>query len=229
MSDDEKPTSWWQTLPGIITGLTATVTALAGLVVAVQQTGWLAPRRPAPATTSPAPSSEPSSASSAPSSSVSVVPSAPPSPAPTAPSPAPAAPSPPPAASQPGAPAHASARGAFTAPLPLLRDHKLGAATISFLKIEVAPRTTENDELRLRLRMTNHDRYDKNFWDQSFRLVLDGVPRAPESNLNEVVAGESAKEGDVLFVIPRGTTAAQLRIRIGDQSTEVPLELQSSS
>jgi hypothetical protein len=32
MADDLKPQSWWQTLPGILTSLTATITAIAGLV-----------------------------------------------------------------------------------------------------------------------------------------------------------------------------------------------------
>jgi len=59
--------------------------------------------------------------------------------------------------------------------------------------------------------------------------VVDGVPRAPESHLNELVAGESAKDGEVLFVIPPGTTAARLRIRMGDARTEVPLDLRSAS
>jgi hypothetical protein len=65
-------------------------------------------------------------------------------------------------------------------------------------------------------RMMNHDRLDANFWDQSFRLIVNGVPMAPESGLNELVSAESAQEGNVLFVIPHGTT---------DGTLEVPLAL----
>jgi hypothetical protein len=75
--------------------------------------------------------------------------------------------------------------------------------------------------------MMNHGRYDANFWDRSFRLIVDGVPMAPESALNELVPGQSAKEGDVLFVIPHGTRGATLRITYGDDSTEIPLRLRS--
>jgi hypothetical protein len=39
-SADENKQGWWQTLPGVIAAVTATITALAGLVVAVKQTGW---------------------------------------------------------------------------------------------------------------------------------------------------------------------------------------------
>jgi hypothetical protein len=44
-------------------------------------------------------------------------------------------------------------------------------------------------------RMMNHDRFDANFWDQSFRLIVNGVPMAPESGLNELVSAESTQEG----------------------------------
>ena len=42
MSDEEKRKSWWHTLPGILTGVTATISAVAGLLVAINQTGWFA-------------------------------------------------------------------------------------------------------------------------------------------------------------------------------------------
>jgi hypothetical protein len=71
--------------------------------------------------------------------------------------------------------------------------------------------------------MMNHDRFDANFWDQSFRLIVNGVPMAPESGLNELVSAESAQESNVLLVIPHGTTDGTLKIT--DESTEVPLAL----
>ena len=48
---------------------------------------------------------------------------------------------------------------------------------------------------------------------------------APEGGLNEVVAGESAKEGDVIFAIAGGTAGARLRITFREDSTEIPLDL----
>ena len=215
MTDAENPKSWWQTLPGIITGLTAIVTALAGLVVAIQQTGWLGPGTQTPPSRPPA--TTPAPPASAP----------PATPAPASAPPAPGA-APPSASRGASAPATA-ARAPVPVALPALRDYRFSGATITLLKGEVVPRTTESDELRFRLRMMNHDRFDKNFWDQSFRLILDGVPIAPESGLNELVPGESAKDGDVFFVIPRGTAAVHLRIRIGEKDTEIPLDLPAPS
>ena len=106
-----------------------------------------------------------------------------------------------------------------------MRDYRLGAATFTLLHAELAPRTSEKAALVVRIRMMNSGRYDTNFWDRSFRLILDGVPSAPEGGLNELVPAQSAKEGDVLFVIPRRTPSATLSIAYGDESTEIPLHL----
>lgn len=199
MSDGEKSKSWWHTLPGVITSLTAAITALAGLIVAIDQTGWFG--------------SEPPSAVTAP---TTLTPTAPVSVA------APVAPARDPS---PATSSAAAARPAYAVELPAMRDYRLGAATFTLLNAEVSPRTTEKDALRVRLRMTNHDRFDANFWDQSFRLIVNGVPMAPESGLNELVRAESAEEGDVLFVMPQGTFAVTLRITHADESTEIPLAL----
>ncbi len=75
------------------------------------------------------------------------------------------------------------------------------------------------------LRMLNHDRFDTNFWDRSFRLMLHDVPMAPESGLNELVRAQSAREGEVIFFIPRATTEGKLKIINGDDSTEIALVL----
>lgn len=39
MTEDERQSGFWHTIPGILTGITTIITALTGLVVAIQQTG----------------------------------------------------------------------------------------------------------------------------------------------------------------------------------------------
>jgi len=201
MTDAGKATSWWQTLPGIITAVTATLTALTGLIVAINQTGWFGPRTPPPVTqgAAPAPSTLPGPVAPA-----SPVPALPPT----------TSPSPPPGLTS-------------AVVLPALRDYRLGEATFTLRTAEVSPRTAEKDTLQVRLRMLNHGRFPANFWDSSFRLIVDGVPMAPVSGLNEVVPAQSAKEGDVTFVIPHGSTGAMLKITHANDSTEVRLQLAS--
>lgn len=112
--------------------------------------------------------------------------------------------------------------------LPSVRDYKLGEATFTLLKAEVSAQTIEKDALQIRLRMMNHSRYDANFWDDSFRLIVADGPMAPESGLNELVPGQSAKEGDVIFAVPHGTAAGKLKIIYAGESTEIPLALEAS-
>lgn len=196
MSGAENPKSWWTTLPGVIASITAAVTALAGLVVAIKQTGWF--------------DSDPPARTAAPASST-VTASRPDAAAPTAVAPPLAAPSP--------------AKSAYLVGLPELRDYKVGAATFTLLKAQMSRQTTEKDALQIRVRMMNHGRYDANFWDRLFRLIVNEVPMAPESGLNEIVPAESAKEGDVIFVVPHGTAQSRLKISVGSDSTEIPLAL----
>ncbi|MEJ8812238.1 hypothetical protein WKW77_14235 [Variovorax ureilyticus] len=131
------------------------------------------------------------------------------------------------ASSSPDAATPASAPIAESRPvtLPELREYKLDTATFTLLSATLSPRTAEKDALRIRIRMMNNNSYDANFWDRSFRLMLDGVPTAPESDLNELVPARSAKEGAVLFALPRGTAAVKLEISYGNEQTLIPLAL----
>lgn len=200
MSDEEKSRSWWQTLPGVITSLTAAVTAVAGLIVAVKQAGWIGtPAPPAVQVSAPAAGSS-SSTTTSPSAPATTVAASP--------------------------PASSAARAVE---LPALRDYTLGPGsgnvTFTLLQAEVSAQTTEKAALTIRLRMMNNGNYDTNFWDRSFRWIVGGVPTAPDSDLNELVAARSAKEGSVKFVIPIGTTDGKLEISYGDGRTEIPLTL----
>jgi len=199
MADEEKAKSWWQTLPGIITSLTAGVTAVAGLLVALKQVGWIGSPQP-PAT--PAPQQQQTSQGAGAS----------------APSPASAAP-------VAAAPASPPAAASHPVTLPELREYKLDTATYTLLSATLSPQTAEKDALRIQVRMMNNSPHDANFGDRSFRLMLDGVPTAPNSDLNELVPARSAKEGAVSFVLPRGTASAKLEISYADEKTLIPLAL----
>ena len=188
MSDNKSANgpSWWQTLPGILTGLAAIITAATGLIVAFNRTG----SRSEPAA--------PSSSSSPPTVSREA-------PAATAAEPHPA--------------------GAI--PLPPLHEVKLagGAAVVTILSAQVAPIDAERRTLTFDVRYRNAGRYPANFWGRSFRLIVADVPREPTNSLNEVVDGDSAKEGEVLFELPRGAKDVTLQISAGDEKTRLPFNL----
>ncbi len=79
--------------------------------------------------------------------------------------------------------------------------------------------------LMLTVRAENHGRYPANFWNSQFRLLVDGVPRAPAGELNKVVDSGAAEDGAVEFDLPLGTRAVVLRVQNGDALTELPLNL----
>ena len=185
------PPSWWQTLPGILTGIAALITAVTGLIVVFNRTGNRSEdTRPA---------------------SLSV-----------------------PAIAQPGSPAESRTSGpaggagrAEPIALPALSRVKLGGgvADITILSAQIEPLDLERRSLRFRVRYLNGGRYPANFWSDSYRLIVDDVPRAPTNLLDEVVAGDSAKEGDLIFELPISAKDVVLQISSGDERSRLPFKL----
>jgi hypothetical protein len=180
--------SWWQTLPGILTGLAAIVTAVTGLFIAFNHTSSRG--EPAPSTAS----------------------SAPPSPSASAASPAASAGASPPSGS---------------VPLPALHQVKPagGNAVITILSAQIEPVDAERRSLKFGVRYMNAGRYPANFWSDSYRLIVDDVPRAPVKLLDEVVAGDTAKEGEVVFELPVSVKDVVLQISSGDEKSRLPFKL----
>jgi len=195
MTDDPKPQKWWQTVPGILTATAAAITAVTGLVVALQQAGVFGAatnRVPRAQTTPGAP--------------VEAI-------------------KPPPAAGAGSSAATASSAGQGQAPQ---YPRSLAAGTEVRLGSAAYRGNTEELTLRFTVRMTNGAKYPANFWDETFRLLLDGVPRAPVGGLNKLVPGDSAEEGDVEFAVPAATRSAVLQVRHSDESTRIPVDLSAT-
>jgi hypothetical protein len=115
--------------------------------------------------------------------------------------------------------------------LPAGMEVKLAQGYIVYkiLSVRLEPYNAEKDALRLTIRCTSNSPYSVNFWDRSFRLLVDEVPRAPMSGLNEVVEGQSAKEGDIVFEVPTGENKVVLQISAptpsGYETTDIPFDL----
>jgi len=196
MSDNRSATpSWWQTIPGMLTGLAAVITAVTGLIVAFNHTGSRSEQVP-PSSSSVSGGTSPASPAASP-----------------APSRAPGAV---PAAGRPQAIA-----------LPALNRVTLagGAAVITILSAQVEPLDLDRRALKFVVRYTNAGRYPANFWSASYRLIVADVPRAPTNFLDEVVDGDSAKEGEVVFEVPISVKDVVLQISSGDEKSRVPFKL----
>lgn len=51
MSEQKTGTSWWQTLPGVLTGIAAVITAVGGMIAVIYQSGFLGKEVPSSAPT----------------------------------------------------------------------------------------------------------------------------------------------------------------------------------
>jgi hypothetical protein len=104
-----------------------------------------------------------------------------------------------------------------------------GDIVYKILSARLEPYNAEKDALRFTVRCTNNSPYSMNFWDSSFRLLVDGVPRAPISALNEVVEARSAEEDDIVFEVPTGENKVVLQISAptpsGSETTEIAFDL----
>jgi len=190
----EKPPaapSWWQTVPGVLTGLAAIITAVTGLVVTFTHTGTR--------TEDVRPSSEAAAQNASPAS---------------------------PAQSR-SAGTVGVAGGTQPVALPAVSRVRLagGAADTTILSAQVEPIDLDRRSLKFVVRYMNAGRYPANFWSSSYRLIVDGVPRAPTNVLDEVVEPDSAKEGDVVFELPLAVKDVVLQISSGEEKSRIPLKL----
>jgi len=188
--------SWWQTLPGLMTAFAAVITAVTGLVIAVRSSGSPAGSRPPIETSSNTASGATTGAAVTPS----------------------------PTGTTQGRSTPAAAQ-AMRQPSPSQVKLARGDIVVDILRGRVEPYNATTRELALRVRLTNNGNYGVNFWTATFRLVVDGVPRAPTNGLNEIVDGHAAKDGDVIFDVPDDAKSVALRIIWGDEQTDVPLDL----
>jgi len=123
-----------------------------------------------------------------------------------------------------GAPAEAdTAESGFAALVAIPARVVLGEATFQILGVAARPRGTGSRTVVVRVRMLNESNYSANFWDDSFRLLVDGIPRAPVGGLNEVVRGRSAVDGAVVFVVPGDPQDLVLRIEFAGEAADIRL------
>lgn len=194
---EEKPTNWWATLPGLLTAAAAVITAVTGLLLGLGQLGVFDAGQPAASTAS-------ASGTASPGASAGTV--------------------------QPGAGASSSGSGSGTGngaewkvTLPTERTYRAADVEYEILSASARPDVSGKIALTLTLRCTNHGRYDLNFWDSTFRLNVSGVSYSPDPGLNELVAGDSSKSGDVRFTVPADTREALLRIKFAEGESSARL------
>lgn len=196
--------SWWQTMPGMLTAIAGMITAIAGLVVALNQAGIFPIARSAKSPDLPPAEQGAAAQSFGGSAEDSGVPEA-------------------------TTPAQKSSAlvlpDGMEAAIPIQAD---GTAVYKIISAQLAPFNAESRVLKLTIRCSNNARYPMNFWGQSFRLQIEGVLNAPLQGPNEVVEAQSAKAGEVTFTVPLAAQSALLKIGDpGHPTTEIPFDFGS--
>lgn len=196
MTNESNSPKWWQTVTGVLTATTAIITAITGLLVALHQTGLFNKKPPsATAESSISRAAETKSESAS-------------------------------APKEPTVDTQANNSSLGLKPGPRLAGEqlvRLGNFIYTFERADLVEYNAENLALRIKLRMQNNEKFPVNFWNQNFRLLVDSVPRAPSGDLNLLVEGGSALDGELEFLVPKQSNSLSLRILDGDDKTEVKL------
>jgi hypothetical protein len=112
--------------------------------------------------------------------------------------------------------------------LPYKQEIRSGDLSYEILEATTRPETDGKLALTLSVRARNYDRFDSNFWDSTFRLSVGEGTYPASGGLDELVAGDASKIGNVLFVIPDSTRAATLKIKFHEGDRTIPFELRPS-
>lgn len=218
MNKDEKPEgSWWLTLPGTLTGLAGVLTAVAGLLVALNQTGFFGhkedPAIPSLASSSDALKRPDKATHSAAPATIATVPRAEHESDALKPG------------AKDSAPRHLIS---FPSGTEVTLTNQRAEGTYKILAAQVSPKSAGKFSVKFSIRLTNLGRSDLGFGNDSFRLQVDGVPRAPTSYLNELVEAKSAKEADVSFEIPDTAQTLALTVDSGQEAGSIPIILKTA-
>ncbi|TDD28215.1 hypothetical protein E1218_08105 [Kribbella turkmenica] len=138
--------------------------------------------------------------------------------------------------SSPVPPGPSSGPGSSIAPggqlkvaLPYGQPIRVGEVAYELVSATTRPDADGKLALSLSVRMISYSRYDANFWDANFRVIVGRDTYPASGGLNELVSGDSTKVGEVLFVIPDTTRTAVLRIKFNEGDREVPFQLRPPS
>jgi hypothetical protein len=207
--------NWWQTAAGVMTGVAALLTAIAGLIVALAQVGSFG-RDESEGSASVSEPARPASST------------------------APRAPTPPQQGS--GDTTQLSGANVISPPnldavrapieLPARREYVLGPTSFKARYVLVdgrlARHSSETSTLAIKVRLLaeGEPNHNSRFSSLQFTLAIEEVVSKAQPSFTEYVRSGDSIERYVTFTIPPGVTEAVLRIKVGaDSHAEIPLKL----
>lgn len=185
---DEK--SFWTTVPGIITGLAAIVTAVTGLIVALNGAGFFSKNTVA---NKPATEIKKDDIKKTADSVINKT-------------------------AQPPKQT-VNYKPVFSITHVKIEDHEY-----TVLDASIEAETPETNSMAIKIKYKNNNNYSPaTFWNEGFRLAIDGSLTAPSGDLSQLVERHAEQEGTVTFDVPN--TAKELALHIFDVGKDVTIPI----
>jgi len=106
----------------------------------------------------------------------------------------------------------------------------VGHAMYRLLSVHLQHHATGQNMLEFQVRMTNNTSYPTNFLENHFRLIINGVPIAPNEAPNEILDKGQSKDGKVSFIIPETVTKVELQVgQVGQETDNIAIDLTQRS
>jgi hypothetical protein len=186
---DEK--NFWTTVPGIITGLAAIVTAITGLIVALNGAGLF---------------SKPAAANKAASETKQAVKKD--------------------ADSLTGKKEEPQKPVEKLKPVFAMTEVKIEDHEYKILSSALEAITPESNSLKIKIKYKNNSNYSPaTFWNEGFRLAIDGSLTAPSGDLSELVERHAELVGTVTFEVPNNAKDLALHILDVGKDISIPIKL----
>lgn len=86
--------------------------------------------------------------------------------------------------------------------------------------------TPESNSLKIKIKYKNNSNYSPaTFWNEGFRLAVDGILTAPSGDLSELVERHAELVGTVTFEVPNNATSLVFHILDVGKDIAVPVKL----
>ncbi|SDP76280.1 hypothetical protein SAMN05428975_2581 [Mucilaginibacter sp. OK268] len=183
--------NFWTTVPGIITGLAAIVTAITGLIVALNGAGLFSKSATANKATTETKQEVKKDVDSL-------------------------------AGKQAGPQKPVEKfKPVFAMTTVKIEDHEYKILGSSLEAI-----TPESNALKIEIKYKNNSNYSPaTFWNEGFRLAIDGSLTAPSGDLSELVERHAELAGTVTFEVPNNAKDLALHILDVGKDISIPIEL----
>ncbi len=195
--DGSRRPSWWQTLPGVLTAVAAVISAVAGLIIALNgRSAGDETSQESPVNLSPLPPREGAT------SGIGAAPAA-----------------------TTRATTAARTLDARAFPEGTTLTLSGGNLILDILSARLEPFNADMRALRFKIRFTNNGKTFERSYYLTLRLVADGVPRAPTEPPWEQIEAQSARELEYVFEVPANARTTLLRVSKDPESMELPIDL----